>query len=481
MTNCLTFIGTGSIQQFVYQSNRLKENVGASWLVSQALEYWNAPGLWRPIFVGGGNAAVIFEPGHGKSALEIARSQVTVWSEKMLEVAPGLRVLAAHHEYQPGELAGAFKVVREKLRAVENRAPSGAPLGSLPICRQCNSTGLAAAEYTDREWMSQESAKKRSVVESATTHLRRTYASQLSTFSDFPVQIDDLGLMEGERYMAVVHADGNGIGKLFEPAKENATDEDVEKQFKDLSAELTDISKAAFERVLERVNTAVSNLKEEEVVQIAEFFPLRPIVWGGDDLTFVCHGRLGLDLAVAYLKAFEEESKAKNLSLTACAGVAIIPSKFPFARAYHLAGQLCASAKRERIKRDSSWIDFEIVREGALPDLGGFRSANYYPKVQETLLMRPYLVADGHARSWSRFTKRWRKFHKEVPRSKAKSLMNDLALGRRKDAIGFLESRGHTDLESPWIDMNESGQSKVRIREPLFDPLDALDFYFPLD
>jgi hypothetical protein len=56
-----------------------------------------------------------------------------------------------------------------------------------------------------------------------------------------------------------------------------------------------------------------------------------------------------------------------------------------------------------------------------------------------------------------------------------------LALGRRKEAIGFLESRGHTGLENPWTDMNESGQSKVRIREPLFDPLDALDFYFPLD
>ena len=34
-------------------------------------------------------------------------------------------------------------------------------------------------------------------------------------------------------------------------------------------------------------------------------FPLRPIVFGGDDLTFVCHGRIGLALAARYLQYFE--------------------------------------------------------------------------------------------------------------------------------------------------------------------------------
>ena len=75
-----------------------------------------------------------------------------------------------------------------------------------------------------------------------------------------------------------------------------------------------------------------------------DVFPLRPIVYGGDDLTFICDGRLGLDLTAFYLKEFAKE-KIKicgtDQSVDACAGVAIVPTKFPFAEAYNFADQLC--------------------------------------------------------------------------------------------------------------------------------------------
>src|SRR6185312_4842133 len=73
--------------------------------------------------------------------------------------------------------------------------------------------------------------------------------------------------------------------------------------------------------------------------------PVRPILYGGDDLTFVCHGRLGLALAERYLRAFAAAPASDGQPLSACAGVAIVHSRAPFSRAYGLADELCRTAK----------------------------------------------------------------------------------------------------------------------------------------
>src|SRR5690606_5681066 len=75
--------------------------------------------------------------------------------------------------------------------------------------------------------------------------------------------------------------------------------------------------------------------------------PLRPILLGGDDLTFLCDGRVALALTEAALKAFEAEVPSLG-RVTACAGVAIVPAHAPFAQAYALAEALCRHAKRRR-------------------------------------------------------------------------------------------------------------------------------------
>src|SRR5260370_22422013 len=38
------------------------------------------------------------------------------------------------------------------------------------------------------------------------------------------------------------------------------------------------------------------------------YIPFRPIVFGGDDVTFVCDCRLGLSLATAYFREFWKQS-----------------------------------------------------------------------------------------------------------------------------------------------------------------------------
>ena len=104
-----------------------------------------------------------------------------------------------------------------------------------------------------------------------------------------------------------------------------------------------------------------------------QFLPFRPLVYGGDDITFVCDGRLGLTLAAAYLRAFEAQVAADKKPLRACGGISIVKVHYPFARAYETSEALCQSAKRfvrdrcEEAKSDEesfSALDWHITASG---------------------------------------------------------------------------------------------------------------------
>ena len=80
MSEHLAVISTTSIQDYIFRSNRLREQVGASRNVKDALGQWRE----RALFVGGGNAVVRFP------SLQEAHRQVFEWSRRQLEEAPGL-------------------------------------------------------------------------------------------------------------------------------------------------------------------------------------------------------------------------------------------------------------------------------------------------------------------------------------------------------------------------------------------------------
>ena len=132
---CIVVLGTASLQRYIFQSNRLKENIGASFLV----KYWLDEGLveairqgctidtttWcayeanpsmsppeKPvdttkdvnlIYIGGGNAALLCKN------QDIAKNNVKTWSRKLLENAPGLRVAVGYADVK-NSLAKAWRI-----------------------------------------------------------------------------------------------------------------------------------------------------------------------------------------------------------------------------------------------------------------------------------------------------------------------------------------------------------------------------------
>src|SRR5262249_52429495 len=98
-------------------------------------------------------------------------------------------------------------------------------------------------------------------------------------------------------------------------------------------------------------------------------FPVRPIVFGGDDITLVCEGRIALDLAAELLTQWHEHAEKARQDWHACAGVALVKSHYPFFRAYELAAELCSGAKAWLRRNDigkASALDYEIAAGGAI-------------------------------------------------------------------------------------------------------------------
>ena len=105
--------------------------------------------------------------------------------------------------------------------------------------------------------------------------------------------------------------------------------------------------------------------------------PIRPIIVGGDDITFVCNARIAVQ--VAHYLMQELLSDKNGLSISSCAGIAVIPTSYPFFRGYQMAEQLCDSAKskmrtynKDNEVSESCWMDFAFLHGETAPTLEQF-------------------------------------------------------------------------------------------------------------
>ena len=515
MGQCIAVFGTASLQRYVFQSNRLKENIGASHLVKYWLdeglleaikqsgctvdttvwdEYKADPSMCRPekpvdtskdvnfIYVGGGNAALLCK------SQDIAKKAVKAWSRKLLENAPGLRVAVGYADVD-SSLTEAYRSALKNLSQCEEALPFGDTLYGLPVVRTCTTTGLPASVNSQEGdgWISQPAASKRNQVGTerepgdAQKDIRREFKSILKEDQHFAIELDKLGGSKGESHIAVVHADGNGMGKyLIDVVKSAEDDAEFLHHIRAFSASVSLLSRNALKETLQYLRDA---LPLESLQHLKNIFPLRPIVYGGDDLTFVCDGRLGLDLAAFYLKAFSKGTIkvcGEDKPVDACAGVAIVPTKFPFARAYHFAEELCGLTKsylREK-KLTGSWLDFQIIQEGVTRSISALRAVQYRSFEGQKLHQRPYQVSE----KWDAFVTILKEFQSQKwPRSRAKGLLQILTRGP-VETQHFIKGAQWRDLKLPSSPVSDSdtgwtGGDAPKRTTPYFDPLEALDFY----
>ena len=209
----------------------------------------------------------------------------------------------------------------------------------------------------------------------------------------FPAEFAALGQLEAEDYFAIVHVDGNNMGRQFSAC-------DTLTKRKNLSLKIRRATIKAFVELLGEIEEEYDSCREFLSLGHDEegrlFLPIRPLVLGGDDMTFVCPAK------VALLYAKRVMLKLKEVGIDTCGGAAMLKSSYPFFRGYELAEELCGAAKarmREESPdpqpgKGSCWLDFALLHGEQAPTLAEIREQEYGASLGN-MHFGPYRVDEG--------------------------------------------------------------------------------------
>ena len=468
----LVLIETSGNQNYIFATNKLRENVGASELTYRAGTQWvleavqaetqkklwseNAatlrenlcrPDLNQPIDPGDNTAVEVITATSGKALLlvnerEVGRRIIRAVTSRALKEAPGLDVcgvISNPFDWNGKSLGEVNREVHEKFEEVRAHRPGPAlRFLRLPVIDECQTSGLPAARADRDEGdinkkvpRSELSLKKRDQeIADAYRQRMQSLLDRKEIKKQFPRNPGDLE-KRCDR-LAVVHADGNGLGEIFlkfadhidfekDTASKEVLNSRYVKRLRAFSLALDVCTENAFIAALAEIAEREFHQDEGKVL------PLLPIILGGDDLTVMCDGKDALRFTNKFLTAFEVEtaridheifgdiiSKVAGNAFTpkrlsACAGVAIVKPHFPFSAAYDLAEGLITSAKRVKKlvtdpnKKDDkhpeiktpwpcSSIDFHALYDSSSSELSEIRRKLRVDDDATKLYARPYVV-----------------------------------------------------------------------------------------
>lgn len=399
------------IQPYIFGSNILQENLGGSYLVKQALDEWlkniackiGAKCQWS----GGGNAMVM------TASLDQAKEIATELSRRLHQTAPGLYVTCVHQPWNGGDAD--FKEQRKNLLRKLNINKAGrwspAVFDGSGVTAACISTGEPAVKWDqkDERWLGPTAKSRLDYGKKAAEDLQNILGSNQKKYSlpndlVWTNQLDKLGRSCGEQsILGVIHFDGNSMGQRFKKARSLL-------ELCELSKRVNEAGKYTLRTALDWVTDNITGITDTnkggfslsiDDKRSKPCFPVRPIVYGGDDITLVCDARIALDLAAELLRAwYRHTGDLLGEPAHACAGIALVRVHYPFYRAYQLAEKLCKETKKYLRKKhgesdDFSALDWEFIAGAGLTSFDQRRSSDLYCAAsdeQERLHARPYYV-----------------------------------------------------------------------------------------
>lgn len=441
------------IQGFIFQTNKLKEIVGASELVelicTTAFDEFAGKGM--SVVRAAGNIKHLFE------SVDECRQAALHFPKKVMLMAPGITLSQAVVKME-GEYSDFEKAVNElerRLRIQRNRPVRSTTLGLIGI-KRAQRTGLPLlalgemeAEVLKVDALDAATKAKLSILvniekENLTEHTsskivkKKDVTFKLSEKSfgiDF-IKKDriayDIDRMTGQNdWISILHIDGNGLGQIvskigkdsvslnvFSSRLDEVTMWSARYAFaqmlgmgkfgklaeKDGLDELSIDHIGSFKEATDLISKFIGQYKIEEVI------PIRPLILSGDDLTLICRGDIAVDYAQAFMTAFEKLTQLhlgdilnnNNCPvfatcsdgtpvnyLTACAGIVFVKSSFPFYYGYNLAEELCGVAKKDAKQKIRRIGNPECDEQDMLP-----RSCMAFHKVQDSFTERYELIAE---------------------------------------------------------------------------------------
>jgi hypothetical protein len=491
-------------QDYIFSSNRLKENIGASIIIEYVIEElpkeMDKNYEKNVIYAGGGGSLYNFND------ISEAKKFIRLISKKIIEKYPGVEVFFVVQEYdiKKDKIIDKIDEAYRKLALKKNRRKDSGRQISFGIERICRATGLPAEEHLKDEednetFISKEIYTK---IDYANGKRSEKFDSLLPDKVESIRNFDELS--KGEKnYLAVIHVDGNRMGDKFNRLKkefkyEGEKYEKINQKYLDVLSKFSHNVRELFESAFKQMTSIIEKNKEvlKDMTNIKEGkFPLIPIIVAGDDITYVTNGKIGIEsvrIFLEYLYNNEVELyKGKKIKLNACAGVAIVRTSYPFAKAYQLAEDLCGNAKKKIIEdypdsdKDFSLIDWHVEYGDLLGSISEIRSKNYMTTDKKELYMRPlYLNNSEKWTNYKNFKKAFKDLNMEIKgnkmaRNKLKQLREVLKKGEH-ETERFLKINNLENYFSP-LEGAKGDYCFSDDKCMYFDAIEVMDLFLELD
>ncbi|RKZ90011.1 MAG: hypothetical protein DRR19_10860 [Candidatus Parabeggiatoa sp. nov. 1] len=456
----LVLLKTSGNQSYVFATNRLRENVGASELtyqvgtqfVLEAVKKQGGPHLWsnepkilrenirdKQQHIESSETPIeVIVATAGKALLlvkdeKVGRDIISDVTRNALQKAPSLDicgVISESFDWNNDKIQFQLKGIHKTFDEVRSRYPhSLTRFPCLPITALCASSGLPA--YT----MVKDGGTEMGEAETWHETSRVSYSKQEAAEA-WKARIGKLtgskrlvvnSISELEKYFgtvpwfAVVHADGNGLGKILGDFDKHIGCKEELPAFNRTYVDKLRLFSLALEEASESAFcNALKELEKFKAVK-EKTLPIVPLVLGGDSLTVICDGRYALEFTRLFLNEFEEQTANNKIydgiipeiakhafncqRLSACAGVAIIKPHFPFHNGYRLAEELIKEAKivtkqvqcQDKTPYPCSAMDFHVASDVSVSRLSEIREQlkvdkNRQEGHQTRLTAKPYVV-----------------------------------------------------------------------------------------
>lgn len=305
----------------------------------------------------------------------------------------------------------------------------------LPVLAPCAWTGQGLAseivtQGTERAAVSLAVKRRHEAAKRAETTDAKDLANLLSATTklgnlDRPQEFKDL---VGSGYLALIHADGNGIGAA---AKECGDQEERARFFHRNRVFL----RRALQKAIDRV-----------CPDTAGPAPLVLLMLGGDDLLVVSRAEVALPFVVRLCEelAALQTKKDSFRPLTLGVGVVIAKHTIPIHRLHEVAGRLADSAKRRfrgLAEKRRSVVDWAVYTTAWLDDPEEVRRRDWLCGRAEELRVlsqRPIDVLGQGLNTLQGLIQGAEKL-KEAPRSQLRYLVEQLPRGRVLSKLAFFE------------------------------------------
>jgi hypothetical protein len=302
----------------------------------------------------------------------------------------------------------------------------------LPVFSRCEWMGKGLASHRIRQGdehheVAIEVSRRHNAARLAENHQASDLASLLTESTPLGKlrRLLDFNELAGDGYLAVIHADGNGVGRAA-------------------AAESDEASRSAFfhgNRVLLRraLQVAIGAACEGAMTT-----PLLLLMLGGDDVLVVCRAASALPFVVDLCRELErlQTGRSTKFRLTLGSGVVFSKSTVPFHRLYEVAENLAASAKRRfRAQEAESVADWAVYTTAWADDPEETRRRNWVYGSRESkrvLSLRPLNVLGEGLRSLEGLLRSATNLA-EAPRSQLRYLVDQLHLGKALSDLAYAE------------------------------------------